>query len=345
MRGTGALHRSCAFVAAAIGSVVVLALVVPLAVAATALAVAPVGDCRLLLGFGEMYGEGSIHRGLDLAADRGDEVLAPVAGTVAFAGAVPADGGGTVVAVSVDAADGTRATVMPLTRASVRRGATVVAGQGVGAVADAGDSSSEATHLHLSLRRGSVYLDPAPLLAAAAGSNPNVQGTADAAVTRTAVGGFADSPAGSAAGAAGSAADPVHSANKGLASGVSLAPEPGTSRAPSTSRASVSAAAEAAQPGVVMLGSSATVTDSDRGGASRTSSTVVRGVDIAALFERGQGAAVRYARRHLRALVLGVGALLAGVAALTPLGRRAGSGEAVCAVRPEGDAVAAAAGR
>jgi len=352
VRGISLLRPARAFAAPAMGLAFVLALAISLGVADAALAVSPVGDCRVLLRFGAPYGQGSVHRGLDLATGAGAEVCAPVEGTVVFVGAVPADGGGTVIAVSVDAADGTRTTVMPLESASVKRGAAVGAGQAVGTVTDAGDASHPATHIHLSLRRGSVYLDPAPLLGAA-GTTPDERGTAGVAQgagsgsAAGAAGSAASGSTGAVAGAAamGTAENPIRAADTGLASGMSLAPKPAPAPVPATAPARASVGAGALQSGVVVVGSGAVGAASERGGLSRTSPTVVHGLDIAALFERAQGSLTGYARRHVRALVLGVGALLAGVAALTPLGKRAGSGEAVCTVRPEGDAVAAAAGR
>ena len=336
-------------------------LVASLATPPAALANSPVDGNVVLLGFGQTYGGGSVHRGIDLGAGEGDAVHAPAAGTISFAGAVPADGGGTVVAVTIDLADGTKVTVMPLARAAAKRGTAVEAGQLVGSLAGSGDASSAEPHVHVSLRRGSVYLDPTGLLVAppAQGSNkPQTSGSGETQSTPSATGG--ESVAGAASTAVSSAgagartvqtaassggAGRVVSANGGLASGVTLAPRAaagGVLPAPQgVAGVGVDAptGATAALPaGVVTVGTGAAATHM---GAERT----VRGVDLTALIDQVEASVARYAGRHLRALGLGVCAFLTGVAALTPLGGRARSGGAVCSVRPEGDAVAAAAGR
>ena len=117
--------------------------------------------------FGAVYatakGE-STHRGVDLAAEPGVQVLAPIAGTVTFVGSVPAIGGGTVIAATVTSAEGVMSTVLPLGSPEVERGASVAAGEPLGALADAGDGSSSEPHLHVGIRRGDVYLDPMTIL-------------------------------------------------------------------------------------------------------------------------------------------------------------------------------------
>jgi murein DD-endopeptidase MepM/ murein hydrolase activator NlpD len=95
------------------------------------------------------------HRGVDLAAEPGTPVLSAGAGTVVFAGMVAGRG-----VVSVDHAGGLRTTYEPVT-ASVRAGATVLAGQQVGVVTD---SRHGCACLHWGLRQGPVYLDPLTLL-------------------------------------------------------------------------------------------------------------------------------------------------------------------------------------
>lgn len=126
----------------------------------------PVSGCSITLPYAAAY-EGKTHHGIDLAADEGAEVHAPVDGNVLFSGRVPADGGGTCWAVTVESADGLRISLMPLVSASVSAGNAVAAGEPVGMLASVGDDSSEESHLHLGLRRGEAYLDPSPFLPAA----------------------------------------------------------------------------------------------------------------------------------------------------------------------------------
>jgi hypothetical protein len=120
--------------------------------------------------FGALYatdGGSSRHRGVDLEAADGERVLAPLAGTVSFAGRVPAVGGGTVLAVTLDTAVG-HVTLLPLAHADVTRGREVAEGTAVGTLASAGDGSSADTHLHVGVREGDLYVDPLGVLAAPA---------------------------------------------------------------------------------------------------------------------------------------------------------------------------------
>jgi len=125
---------------------------------------APVEGCVELLGYGAAYAAGT-HRGVDLAAGEGATVVAPAAGTVTFAGSVPADGGGTCGAITIEIADGLRVSLMPLEEMFVGEGAAIGAGDELGSLALRGDDSSAQAHLHLSLRRGDAYLDPSGLMA------------------------------------------------------------------------------------------------------------------------------------------------------------------------------------
>lgn len=136
-------------------------------VAARAYAAWPLAfGADVLCGYGEQYATDSgtsVHRGVDLAATAGSEVLAPAAGVVTYAGRVP---GSTTDAfcVTVLTADGTSVTCLPLERVSTERDAVVDAGTPLGTVAAAGDVSSAAGHLHISVRAGESYLDPASVL-------------------------------------------------------------------------------------------------------------------------------------------------------------------------------------
>lgn len=154
--------RSLIFVAAALA-----VFATPASTAYAAEWLPPVEGGSVILGFGEAY-PGGTHRGVDIAATSGVMVSAPVAGTVSFAGRVPADGGGTCVAVTLELADGRRMSLLPLGSAGVESGECVEAGQILGVLAASGDDSSSATHLHVSLRRGELYLDPGDLVSQAA---------------------------------------------------------------------------------------------------------------------------------------------------------------------------------
>ncbi|MBE0417313.1 MAG: peptidoglycan DD-metalloendopeptidase family protein [Coriobacteriia bacterium] len=121
------------------------------------------------LGFGESYispdGTSVVHRGVDLAAPAGSAVVGVLGGTVTFAGRVPAGEGATTIAVTVESGD-VRLTYMPLSEAAVVAGEAIAAGSRAGTLAANGDRSHPDPHLHLSARRGSLYIDPMPFLLA-----------------------------------------------------------------------------------------------------------------------------------------------------------------------------------
>lgn len=139
------------------------AAMVALAVATPAVAAGawtlPVSGGEIVTPYAAVYA-GKTHRGVDISGTAGDSVLAPADGRVVFAGRVPADGGGTCGAVTIEFADGFRVSVLPLADVRVGQGAEVVSGEAVGTLAAVGDDSSALPHLHLSLRRGDEYLDP-----------------------------------------------------------------------------------------------------------------------------------------------------------------------------------------
>jgi len=99
------------------------------------------------------------HRGVDLAAEVGTEVLAAGSGTVLWA--APMVGRGVVV---IGHPDGRRTTYEPVD-ASVQPGDAVLAGDVIG-VLGTGDvhCGGVPTCLHWGLRRGRDYLDPLLLL-------------------------------------------------------------------------------------------------------------------------------------------------------------------------------------
>jgi murein DD-endopeptidase MepM/ murein hydrolase activator NlpD len=103
------------------------------------------------------------HRGLDIAAPAGTPVRAIVDGRVTFAGTLP-DGGVTVTVRSHDGAY--LVSDLHLVSRAVSRGATVAAGETLGAVGTTGKRSVTQPHLHLSVRRAAdrSYLDPMSML-------------------------------------------------------------------------------------------------------------------------------------------------------------------------------------
>lgn len=100
------------------------------------------------------------HRGVDLAAEAGDPVLAPAAGRVLFAGQVA----GRPLVVLVHAG-GVRTTYEPVAP-SVAVGDRVAAGEVLGAVVAAGSHCLPVTCLHWGARTGGGgrYVDPMALL-------------------------------------------------------------------------------------------------------------------------------------------------------------------------------------
>jgi hypothetical protein len=124
----------------------------------------------VLLGFAESYSapdtSACTHRGVDVGISGGATADSPAAGTVRFAGRVPGPHGGSVLAVTLETPDGT-VTMLPFESLDVREGEFLEKGANVGRVANSGDPSSTAPHVHLGLKRGGVYVDPVSLLAVA----------------------------------------------------------------------------------------------------------------------------------------------------------------------------------
>jgi hypothetical protein len=99
------------------------------------------------------------HRGLDVGADSGDPVRAPVSGVVSFAGSVP--GGGR--SLTLQTSDGLSVTLVHLGGIAVARTVRVEEGAVVGRVGPSGDAEHPVPYVHLGVRRTSEadgYLDP-----------------------------------------------------------------------------------------------------------------------------------------------------------------------------------------
>ncbi|MFC4000685.1 M23 family metallopeptidase [Prauserella oleivorans] len=102
------------------------------------------------------YGPG--HRGVDLAAVPGQQVLAAGAGYVVFAGTLAGRG-----VVSVEHDGGLRTTYEPV-RPTVAAGDQVYQGQVIGTVERGHPGCPQAACLHWGVRRGTEYLDPLRLV-------------------------------------------------------------------------------------------------------------------------------------------------------------------------------------
>lgn len=98
------------------------------------------------------------HRGVDLAAQPGDAVLAVADGQVTHVGVI--NGRGTI---SVLHGTGIRSTHEPV-EADVAVGQSVSRGQVIGVVSDVAGHCAPATCLHLGAIRAETYLDPLTLL-------------------------------------------------------------------------------------------------------------------------------------------------------------------------------------
>lgn len=102
------------------------------------------------------YGPG--HRGIDIAAPFGSELLAAEEGVVAFAGWV----GGSLF-ISIDHPDGVRSTYSWLSAIDVTEGRPVLRGEAIGRTGR-GHPDVPTTHLHFGTRIGDTYIDPMLML-------------------------------------------------------------------------------------------------------------------------------------------------------------------------------------
>ena len=109
---------------------------------------------------------GGMHRGIDIAAERGAGVVAARAGTVTHAGVVGSSG----LTVAVRTADGRHVTsYLHLAAVAVKKGDPVAAGTRIGAVGTSGRRSVAEPHLHFGVRLAEAedhYVDPLSVLPA-----------------------------------------------------------------------------------------------------------------------------------------------------------------------------------
>lgn len=110
---------------------------------------------------------GGMHRGIDIAAGSGAGVVAARAGTVTHAGVVGSAG----LTVALRTADGRHLTsYLHLSAIAVKKGDSVAAGAGIGAVGTSGRRSVAEPHLHFGVRLAEAedhYVDPLSVLPAA----------------------------------------------------------------------------------------------------------------------------------------------------------------------------------
>jgi len=103
------------------------------------------------------------HRGIDVGAAPGADVLAPAAGIVTFAGTVPSSG----KSVTIETPDGLSVTLTHLGSIAVARNAAVAEGAVVGTVGPSGTPEVEGPYVHLGVRTSADaqgYRDPLGLL-------------------------------------------------------------------------------------------------------------------------------------------------------------------------------------
>jgi murein DD-endopeptidase MepM/ murein hydrolase activator NlpD len=117
----------------------------------------PVTGGKLTGNFGDAR-PGHTHEGVDEAVPIGTNVAAAGAGTVTYAG--PSAGYG--LRVDIDHGGGLVTRYAHLSRADVRVGGQVRAGDRIGLSGNTGDSTGP--HLHFEVRQGGVAVDPLPYL-------------------------------------------------------------------------------------------------------------------------------------------------------------------------------------
>ena len=111
------------------------------------------------LVYNKTLGDWRTHNGVDYACTQGDTVAAPTAGKVTAAGT---DGNWGSVVELTDA-EGRSWRVCGVAGLTVKAGDTVDAGQKLGTVSSIGCECAEESHIHLEVKQGEHYLDPAKL--------------------------------------------------------------------------------------------------------------------------------------------------------------------------------------
>lgn len=117
------------------------------------------------------------HRGIDIGADAaGEQVVAPAAGMISFAGSVPSSG----ESVTIQTSDGYSVTLTHLGSIAVSKGAPIAEGALVGTIGPSGSAEVDGPYVHLGIRITSDangYLDPLGFLPppSASGATPSDQ--------------------------------------------------------------------------------------------------------------------------------------------------------------------------
>ena len=111
------------------------------------------------LVYSSTLGDWRTHNGVDYACTQGAAVAAPVEGKVVSAGA---EGNWGTVVVLEDAA-GRSWRLCGVADPDVKAGDTVTAGQKLGTVGTVGCECAEESHIHVEVKQGESYLDPAKL--------------------------------------------------------------------------------------------------------------------------------------------------------------------------------------
>ena len=112
------------------------------------------------LVYNKTLGDWRTHNGVDYACAQGGTVAAPAAGKVTAAG--PEGNWGTVV--SIEDASGRIWRVCGVANPAVKAGDTVTAGQKLGTAGTVGCECAEESHIHLEVKQGESYLDPAKFI-------------------------------------------------------------------------------------------------------------------------------------------------------------------------------------
>ena len=119
---------------------------------------APSGGDELV--YSKTLGDWRTHNGVDYAAARGEKVSAPAAGKVTLAGADGSWG----PTVAIEDASGRLWRISGVADLKVKAGDTVTAGQALGAVGSVSCECAEDSHIHLEVKQGEKYLDPAKVM-------------------------------------------------------------------------------------------------------------------------------------------------------------------------------------
>ncbi len=112
------------------------------------------------LVYNKTLGDWRTHNGIDYAAEKGAAVAAPVAGRIVTAAA---DGNWGPV-VEIEDAAGRLWRLCGVADPKVKPGDTVEVGQALGKLGTVGCECAEESHLHLEVKQGTAYLDPAKFL-------------------------------------------------------------------------------------------------------------------------------------------------------------------------------------